>query len=276
MSWIESVEALPAEKQVEAVSEKLMKLNPEFDGKLSGNFWDESSPPVVQDGNVVEVVIFTDKVPDLSPIRAFAELKHFQSWARNDSAQPLDISVLFGMKIRVLSCFGRHLDFSIVNGLPLSELRCIGGRHTDLTKLAGMSLKSFGISGNWELQSLEPLKGMPLTSLAFDNTQVADLSSLRGMPLTTLVCQVTKVADLTPLQRMPLAELYCDRTLITDFSPLAGIELKKLSFTPSPGLKGLKAIRRMDSLVEIGTGQDKLMPSREFWKKYDAGAFNSP
>ena len=65
---------MPAEKQVEAVSKKLMELNPGFDGKIS-NPWDESSPPVVQDGNVVELQIFTDKVADLSPIRALSRIK---------------------------------------------------------------------------------------------------------------------------------------------------------------------------------------------------------
>ena len=43
-------------------------------GKLSSP-WDESSPPVIQDGNVVELLIFTDKVADLSPIRALSELR---------------------------------------------------------------------------------------------------------------------------------------------------------------------------------------------------------
>lgn len=67
--WMKDVAAMPAEKQVEAVSKKLMELNPGFDGKIS-NPGDESSPPVIQDGNVVELQIFTDKIADLSPIRA--------------------------------------------------------------------------------------------------------------------------------------------------------------------------------------------------------------
>ncbi len=106
--------------------------------------------------------------------------------------------------------------------------------------------------------------------------KVADLSPLSGMPLTVLVCHVTKVADLSPLEGMPLEELYCHQTLITDVSPLAGMKLKKLSFTPNPELKGLQAIRQMNSLVEIGTAGDKMIPSNKFWKQYDEGAFSSP
>ncbi len=39
-AWMKTVAALPAEKQVEAVSKKLMELNPGFDGKVAG--WDEN------------------------------------------------------------------------------------------------------------------------------------------------------------------------------------------------------------------------------------------
>ncbi len=178
--WIKEVAAMPAEMQVEAVSQKLKELNPEFDGKITAPFV-ESSLPVIQDGNVVEVMIYTDKVADLSPIRAFSELSVLQCWSRVDTAQPLDVSGLRGMKLRALSCFGRHLDFATVKDLGLSDLGCIGGGNTDLTQLSGMPLKSLTVSGNWELTSLEPLKGMPLTYFNCDNCQVADLSPLRGM-----------------------------------------------------------------------------------------------
>jgi hypothetical protein len=270
--WVKDVQGMPAEKQVEAVTRKLKELNPGFDGKISAP-WNESSPAIIQDGKVVEVRIFGDKFADLSPIRALSELRRLSCWARQDTGEPLDLSPLNGTKIAALGCFGRHPDLSMVKGLQLSELGCIGGGITDLNLLSGAPLKSLGVSGNWEIKSLEPLKGMPLTVLACDNSQVADLSPLRGMPLTYLVCHVTNVADLSPLKGMPLETLNCDHTPVKDLSPLAGLKLKRLSFTPNPDLKGLQAIRQMDSLVEIGTAQDKMISSSEFWKKYDAGEF---
>ncbi|HWB14703.1 MAG TPA: protein kinase [Pirellulales bacterium] len=272
--WVKDVQGMPAEKKVEAVSRKLKELNPGFDGNISSP-WDESKPPVVQDGDVVELRILDDKLGDLSPIRALSGLRHFACQARKNAGEPLDLSPLTGMKIRTLGCFGRRLDLSVVKILPLSELSCIGGGLTDLAPLSGAQLKSLGISGNWEIKSLEPLKGMPLTVLGCDNCQVADLSPLSGMQLTTLISHVTQVADLSPLKGMPLERLSCEGTPVTDFSPLAGMKLKWLSFTPKPGLKGLEAIRQMDSLAEIGTAYDKTIPSNEFWKKYDAGEFGN-
>jgi serine/threonine protein kinase/Leucine-rich repeat (LRR) protein len=270
--WVKDVQAMPAEKQVEAVSRKMKELNPGFDGILSAP-WNESSPAIIQEGKVVTIRIFGDKFADLSPIRALSELRQLECWSRQDTGEPLDLSPLYGTKIRTLNCFGRYPDFSMVKGLQLSGLGCIGGKFADLTPLSGAPLKSLGFSGNWEVKGLEPLKGMPLTALACDNCQVADLSPLKGMSLTFLICRVTQVADLSPLKGMPLEELYCDHTPVKDLSPLAGMKLKKLTFTPNPELKGLQAIRQMDSLVEIGTAEGKLIPSNEFWKKYDAGEF---
>jgi serine/threonine protein kinase len=273
--WMKDVAAMPALKQVEAVSKKLMELNPGFDGKIS-NPGDGSGPPVVQDGNVVELEILTDKVVDLSPIRALPELRQLQCDSGQKTGQRLDLSPLNGMRIRGLRCACGNVDLSTAKGLPLSDLACYNAGITDLIPVSGMPLRRLTLSGNWELTSLEPLKGMPLISLAVDNSQVADLSPLSGMPLTCLVCHVTKVADLSALKGLPLEELYCHRTLITDLSPLAGMKLKKLTFTPTPELKGLQAIRQMDSLVEIGTAGEKMISSSEFWKQYDEGAFSSP
>jgi hypothetical protein len=66
--WMKQVQAMPAEQQIEAVSKKLMELNPGFDGNLSHKL----------DGNAVAEVQFdtsNSNVVDLSPIRALSELK---------------------------------------------------------------------------------------------------------------------------------------------------------------------------------------------------------
>ena len=210
--WMKDVAAMAVEKQVQAVSKKLMELNPGFDGKILGPWWDESKPPVVKNGDVVEIRIFTDKVADLSPIRALPELRALDCTLRQRTARQLDLSPLNGMRISSLRCVHENVDFSTVRGLPLSDLGCFGGGNTDLTQLSGMPLHTLWLSGNWELTSLEPLNGMPLTYLTCDNSLVADLSPLSGMPLTTLVCSVTQVADLSPLKGMPLTTLVCNVT----------------------------------------------------------------
>ena len=60
--------ALPAEKQIEAVSKKLMELNPGFDGK-------NDKAPKIERGVVTGFGFSTDNVTDISPVRALAGLK---------------------------------------------------------------------------------------------------------------------------------------------------------------------------------------------------------
>ncbi len=276
MQWVKSVAALPDERQLDAVINKLKELNPGFDGKLFAAPWKGSDPPFVQEGKVYEMLVYIDDMGDLSPLRAFSEIQYLRCNHKRKTGRRIDLSSLSGMKIFSLACHVENLDLSSVRGIVLTELSCFGGGATDMTVISGMPLSALVVSGNWDLTQLGPLKGMPLTVFCCDNTQVADLSPLSGMSLKQLTCHVSQVADLSPLKGMPLEHLNCDQTLVTDLSPLAGMKLKKLSFTPSPALKGVEAIRQMDSLVEIGLSYDKLMPAKEFWKKYDAGAFRSP
>lgn len=64
--WVKNVQAMPVEKQVEAVSKKLVELNPGFDGVLGASYSDD----------VVTVVGFdTDHVTDISPFRALVGLQ---------------------------------------------------------------------------------------------------------------------------------------------------------------------------------------------------------
>jgi len=72
--WMKDVQAMPADKQVEAVSKKLVDLNPDFDGKLTGQ--DGTSAPRIENGVVTELKFFTDNVTDISPLRAWPTLKH--------------------------------------------------------------------------------------------------------------------------------------------------------------------------------------------------------
>ena len=74
--WVKATQALPAEQQIEAVSKKLMELNPGFDGKLTG--WYREGTPKIEKGVVTEFGFSTDNVTDISPVRALAGLKRFR------------------------------------------------------------------------------------------------------------------------------------------------------------------------------------------------------
>ena len=296
-AWVKDVQAMPAGQQVEAVSRKLMELNPGFDGTLRNQFGVDS--PVVTDGIVKMISFTTDHVTDISPVRALVGLDFLACRGSALERGALrDISPLRGMQMTQFDCSynPRLPDLSPLEGMPLTYLNITGTQVPDLSQLEGMALENLWI-GNTDVTDLSPLKRMPLKSLLMWGTKVADLSPLngmklsslniasvpivdlaplKGMPLNHLTCNHTMISDLTPLTGMPLNELNVFATHVTDLSPLQGTRLNLLQFSPVAISKGVDVIRQMRSLKSIGTGLNESFPADEFWKKYDAGEFTKP
>ena len=218
--WVKGAQALPAERQIEAVSKKLMELNPGFDGKLTGR--DGKSPPKIENGLVTELWFSTDNVTDISPVRALGGLKTLGvRGSLFEKSKLADLSPLHGMQLTNLDIsFTQASDLSPLQGMPLNELNCFEAKNvSDLSPLRGMSLKSFNCP-NTRISNLSPLSGMPLTYLNCNSTPTSDLSPLRGMRLTNFSCYATQVSDLSPLQGMPLTSVGLTKTPVVDLAPL--------------------------------------------------------
>ena len=214
--WMKEVAALPAEKQIEAVSKKLMELNPSFDGKVTGI--GGQATPKVESGLVTELNFCADNVTDISPVRALAALKKLgcSGGDLRKRANLSDLSPLVGMKLTKLACGWTQVsDLSPLIGMRLTELLIGNSTVSDLSLLHGMPL-TFLDCGGTSVPDFSPLKGMPLTSLWFPATKITDLGPLRGMPLTELKCAGTPVSDLSSLQNCTsLRSIYLHNTKVT-------------------------------------------------------------
>jgi hypothetical protein len=289
--WTKEVAAMPAEKQVEAVSKKLMELNPGFDGLVNKMI----------EGNIVTgVSLLTDNVKDISPIRVFTQLQMFECSGsfvpRNGMGKITDLSPLKGMQLtRLVFHNTQMVDLSPLENMPLSELICSYTQVSDLAPLKSTRLKLLDIKQT-NVSDLSPLKGLKLEILECTSTKVRDLSPLENMPLKFLELGWTEVSDLTPLKGMPLADLRChytnvkdlspvansrltnlwsNNTQVSDLSPLKGLNLTGLTVTPKNITKGMDVIRTMKSLPNIGL-DGIAYPTDEFWRLYDAGEFGKP
>ena len=170
--WMKDVQALPAEKQIEAVSKKLIELNPRFDGKVKTE---------IGNGAVTRMEFVTDNVTNISPVRALMGLTSLG--CQGSSAGK-----------------GKLSDLSPIEGMPLTlSFGCSLTQVSNLSPLRGMKLKYLAF-GNSPVSDLSPLQGMPLTHLECYGTKVSDLSPLQGMPLTNLNCARMQAADLSPLE----------------------------------------------------------------------------
>jgi hypothetical protein len=132
---VKETQALPAEKQIEAVSKKLMELNPGFHWALSD--FDTKAPPKIEDGIVTELGFWADAVTDLSPVRALAGLKSLSCYGGGaGNAKLSDLSPLHGMSLRALRCGGSKVsDLKPVEGMPLTSLFCSESQVSDLSPL---------------------------------------------------------------------------------------------------------------------------------------------
>ena len=143
---------------------------------------------------------------------------------------PIDFSVLQGQPVSVLDLSNTGIaDLSSLAGLPLKELKLNGAGATDLSPLRGMPLEHLDLA-HMPVTDLSPLRGMKLQwlSLNFANA-VSDLSPLAGMPLTYLDCTECKaMRDLSPLRGAPLRTLWLTGTPVISLAPLAGAPLKEL------------------------------------------------
>ena len=276
--WVKDTQKLPAEQQLEAVSKKLMELNPGFDGKLTESAYGAKNGPKIEKGVVVDLGLLTDHVENLAPLRALSGLKRLNCRGSIPrQGRLVDLSPLAGLSLTNLSCEETQVaDLSPLKGMPLKALACQNTSVADLTPLVGMQLVDVRIFRT-NVSDLAPLKGMKLGILYCHNTPVSDLSPLAGMPLTALNCSDSQVSDLTPLKGMQLPSLWFHDTLVSDVTPLEGMPLKSLRFTPANITRGIDVLRSMTTLQDLGlihaTNGVGVYTPAEFWKKYDAGEF---
>ncbi len=245
-SWFTHVGALPAQEQVQAVSEKLKELNDGFNGDVK---------ETIEDGVVVGLELLTDNVTDISPLKALTELKSLVcegTYTTRSNGRLADLSPLKVLKLTKLFINYNELlsDLSPLEGMPLTSFHCGRTNVADLSPLKDMPLTFLICSFN-NVTNLSPLKGMKLTEFYCDHTRIADLGPVAGMPLEKVRCHDTLVSSLAPLQGSPLKTLECHRSEVADLTPLKGmnqlyglnvLSTKVTDFSPLKEMTGLKLL----------------------------------
>jgi hypothetical protein len=119
---------------------------------------------------------------------------------------------------------------------------------TSLDPLRGIPLTSLSLKGCSQVSDLSPLRGMPLRALDLTYcSQIRDLSPLKGMPLTHLRLLGCGASDLTPLLGMPLQALECGYSSpVVDLTPLKGMKLSYLNITGSGPVRDLTPLKGME------------------------------
>ena len=123
--------------------------------------------------------------------------------------------------------------------LGSSELRI-----DSLEPLRGLPIASLDISGQERLRDLAPLAGLPLTTLVARTTGVRDFSPLRGLPLRRLqLGWYERGFDLGMVRGAPLEVLEAPGANLVGLPELAGMPLRDLRLFGCNRLSDLSALR---------------------------------
>ncbi|MBL8793342.1 MAG: protein kinase [Planctomycetia bacterium] len=217
-AWLKSTAGLAPKEQLDAVRERLRRLNPGFDGALE---------PRLNGDQVVGLTLPGDALIDLSPLRALTHLQSLNvSGNRVSPSKLVDLKPLAGLPLQELRCdYTQVADLKVLRDLPLRRLQIEGTPVRDLSPLADQrDLVYLELSGS-AVSDLRPIADVPLKVLRLNSTQIGDLQAVQKMPLEHLSCDLTSITNLSPLTGKPLAYLRCQGLHITDFKPLTGMPL---------------------------------------------------
>ncbi|MBY0521919.1 MAG: protein kinase [Gemmataceae bacterium] len=241
-AWLKAATALRGAELVQAVRDRLKLLNSDFDGS-----W---TPVVDSEGRVVEVVMNTEKVEHLRPLKALRDMTKLRIGGTKAQSMVSDLSQLEGTAIQELFVDNsRVADLKPLRKLPLRRLFVSRSPVEDLRPLEGLKLVDLDI-GDTNVKDLSPLASMSLELLRFDRTKVDSLAATKDMPLKHVSCVFTSVDNLTPLagkdlgflniqgtpvrsivvlRKMPLINFNCRNTQVTDLAVLKDMPLQSLS-----------------------------------------------
>jgi Leucine-rich repeat (LRR) protein len=160
-------------------------------------------------------------------------------------------------------------DLSPLAGTKLDKLSLVGTDVVDLRPLMKTQISRLDLRDT-NVVDLTPLSVVPLVELRLDGTKVQDLSPLANCPLRRLTLANTPVRDLSPLAGKSLRVLDVSGTGVTDLTPITDCQLHRLVFTRRRIRAGLKKVRAMRSLRELGESSAACRAAPEYWKDVDA------
>jgi serine/threonine protein kinase/Leucine-rich repeat (LRR) protein len=165
------------------------------------------------------------------------------------------------------------------------EMEAVGTIRLALTK-AGISVGSgsVGYMSDWSVivnvagtavVDVAFLRGLPVSRLSINGTNIKDLTPLRASPLKYLNASGAKfLADLEPLRGLPLVDINVAGTQITSVAPLQHCPTLETIILPKD-VRDVDTLRNLPKLRLLSFAGDKqnALPDRtaeQFWKEYDA------
>ncbi len=280
-TWAKTIEAMPAEQQVQAILPKLREVNGGLEIVVSGKrIIDGRLAELDLSGNAeltnIDPLIALDltelkleNCPKLTDLAALRGMKLTKLYLRNcKSLKNLDD--LKGMPLELLwmrDCTGLECDLSALKDAKLEDLGLTGcsGITGDLSHVRHMPIRMIYLTGSGltSLEGIADLKQLYLRrGLDLSNCKelTGDLLALKGMKLPSLtLTNCAKLESLDGVQGMPLTRLDVSgcKSLSVDLSMLRGAKLQTINMT------GVKRVGNLAVLTTMPLSYIYITPQQE-------------
>ncbi|MCX6969597.1 MAG: protein kinase [Verrucomicrobia bacterium] len=162
-----------------------------------------------------------------------------------------------------------------------TRLRIEGASALDWASMAALPLESLDLTGCQvsAIPAITPLFSR-IRTLTLKDTGFSDLTCLRKFPqLSSLDISGAQITDLAPLasyrtlQSLDAGKLSLENIRTLALLPLARLTISPMLISDRAALNGLRASRRL--LVLRAPDDPPDQPAAEFWKKLDAGGYDT-
>ena len=208
--------------------------------RLLNEAWPHASPKISVVNDELYVEVTHADITDLSPLIGLPLAALYCQHNRIHSLEPLR-----GMKLELLNCMDNPVDsLEPLRDMPLKALYAENCKISDLTPLTGMPLNVLNVGGCGEIETLEPLAGLPLVFLSCWGNRIRSLKPLQGLSLTSLFCGGNEMTEVEALRGSPLNVLQISGNPISDLGPLENAPLTWLSCACC-NIESLEPLRKM-------------------------------
>lgn len=129
---------------------------------------------------------------------------------------------------------------------------------SDLDALRGMTnLRALYCAQN-QITSLEPIEGLKLFEFFCEGNQIKSLAPVSGMPLETLYCSRNQITDLSPIKDQPLYALDCSENLIGSLEVVATLSALNQLYCSHNQITSLEPLRRVPQIEYLDCSSNQI------------------
>lgn len=227
-----------------AIKTRLIRKNPGLMAEMVEFEWLDSSG--------IGIELPAEKIKDISPLRAVADLTAITCKSENGNGILADIRPLRGLKKLISVDFKGNSqinDISALKEMPISTLNIEGTSVNEIPFLPSLQALYAGRTRIRSLSSLSDCSKLQL--LYIEETSIENLSPIENCPIRNIQIMKTEISNLSALKGKDIYYANISNTQVENIKPLANDNLHKLVMMNGTRVKDLKPLEKCSNIKEL-------------------------